>query len=170
MQWMLDDVICVSLKMVISTCFSMTGVFSPVLCQARGGVWCERIPGGRSAHLSGRRLAHLRSHPAGVTPEALAAAGPVLPQPQTRFPTRRHASDPKTRLPAGDTPPSRRDASRTRHLRPCCHWCPSRCPGQDPSSVLVATTTKTDEGSRLRAVLSGGRARDGAGARAGAVR
>jgi len=37
-------------------------------------------------------------------PEALAAAGPVLPQPQTRFPTRRHTSQPETRL-QDETPP-----------------------------------------------------------------
>ena len=104
MQWMLDDVICVSfIDGYIDVFFHDWGVFAGSVPGARG-VWCERIPGGRSAHLSGRRLAHLRSHPAGVMPEALAAAGPVLPQPQTRFPTRRHTSQPETRL-QDETPP-----------------------------------------------------------------
>ena len=110
------------------------------------------MPSGRSAHPSGRCLASSRwlrrCHP----PKALAAAGPALTWAEHAF-------------PAGDTLPSRRHASPgAARLRSRRHFSPllslaslALSSGQDPSSVLVAMTTKTDEGSRLGSGCSQGR-------------
>jgi hypothetical protein len=112
---------------------------SPVLCRARGA---GRVSG---------CLADVRPIRAVVTsriftlapqvspPKALAATGPALTWAETR-------------LPAGDTPPQAETLSPLLSLASL-----ALSSGQDPSSVLVAMTTKTDEGSRLGYWCSQGR-------------
>ena len=117
----------------------------PVLCRARGAGRGERMPGGRSAHPSGRCLASSRwlrrCHPRRR-----------WRRPVPRSPGRSTPSQPETRFPAGDTPPQAETLSPLLSLASL-----ALSSGQDPSSVLVAMTTKTDEGSRLGSGCSQGR-------------
>jgi len=94
----------------------MAGAFAGSVPGARGGSG-ERMPGGRSAYLSDRHLAHLRPGSAGVTPPEGAGGGRSHAHlGGARLPSRRHASPGAARL------------RRRRHFRLCCHWRPSHCP------------------------------------------